>query len=373
MKGVYLQKNSPYYWIRYYDKYEQNPSKKRKSINTKIEVTPSDKLKSYNKQPLTGTPELRTRLKDFKNSLAIRNMEVYSGVKLNKRILLSDLVNEYLINSPNLRPASQNMYRYSAQKFIESAKDKNLLSISQRDYSEFVEGMKLHGVNETTQSTISKHLSVLFNYAVKKKYVNESIITLLRAPVGMPEPIPVKDLNTILEFYSNKEKRLTKEKVNHDKQEILNQKLFVFLMYYTGMRQSSILSLEWTSFDFENRILIASNVKGRKKFVFPVHDKLYKMLKPLQRKSGRVIERKDKRMYFWDRDLKKLVALGKIKKKYQMYQLRDTFSTMLASSRVDVSVIQDLLNHSSINITKNSYLLSDAERNRLLLNRVKFI
>lgn len=85
-----------------------------------------------------------------------------------------------------------------------------------------------------------------------------------------------------------------------------------------------------------------------------------------------MIIRKDKRLKFWDRDLMKLVKDNKIKKKYQMYQLRDTFSTLLASSRVDVSVIQDLLNHSNIAITKNSYLLSDAERNRLLLNRVKF-
>lgn len=372
MKGVYLQKNSPYYWIRYYDKYEPNPSKKRKSVNTKIEVTPSDKLKSFNKQPLTGTQELRNRLKEFKTSLAVRNMEVYSGVKINKSINLSVLVDEYLQNNPNLRKNSRLMYHYSANKLIESTKDKNLLSISQRDYSQFVQKMKDVGVNETTQSTISKHLSVLFNYAKKQGYIKESIIKLLKAPPGVPEPIPHEDLITILNFYHDKEKILRKNKVNFDPAAIKEQKLLVFLMHYTGMRQSSILALEWTNFNFDNHLIVANNVKGRKLFYFPLHNKLYNLLKPIKKDFGKVITRKDTRLYFWDRDLKKLVKENKIKKKYQMYQLRDTFSTLLASSSVDVSIIQDLLNHSNIAITKNSYLLSDAERNRVLLNKVKF-
>lgn len=43
MSGIYTQNNSPYYWIRYYDKFEEDARKKRKSLNTKIPVTEADK------------------------------------------------------------------------------------------------------------------------------------------------------------------------------------------------------------------------------------------------------------------------------------------------------------------------------------------
>ena len=42
MASIYTQKNSPYYWIRYYDILEHEPSKKRKSLNSKIPITPAD-------------------------------------------------------------------------------------------------------------------------------------------------------------------------------------------------------------------------------------------------------------------------------------------------------------------------------------------
>lgn len=76
MKGVYLQKNSPYYWIRYYDKFEQNDSRKRKSINSKIEVTPSDLKRFQKKEKLLGTPELRNKVKGFRDALTNRNIEL---------------------------------------------------------------------------------------------------------------------------------------------------------------------------------------------------------------------------------------------------------------------------------------------------------
>lgn len=76
MKGVYLQKNSPYYWIRYYDKFEQNDTRKRKSINTKIEVTPSDLKRFQKKEKLLSTTELRNKVKGFRDALTNRNIEL---------------------------------------------------------------------------------------------------------------------------------------------------------------------------------------------------------------------------------------------------------------------------------------------------------
>lgn len=95
MKGVYVRKESPYYWIRYYDKYEQADSRKRKSINTKIEVTQSDWKRYKGSQQLAGTPELRNKLKSFRDGLNNRNIEIQSGVKLRHDKTLLDGYEEF--------------------------------------------------------------------------------------------------------------------------------------------------------------------------------------------------------------------------------------------------------------------------------------
>jgi hypothetical protein len=87
MASIYTQKNSPYYWIRYYDILEHEPSKKRKSLNSKIPITPADQRrieeakKKGEKPKLQGTPELKKRLREFATGLAERNMQAKSGVK----------------------------------------------------------------------------------------------------------------------------------------------------------------------------------------------------------------------------------------------------------------------------------------------------
>ena len=101
MASIYTQKNSPYYWIRYYDILEHEPSKKRKSLNSKIPITPADQRrieeakKKGDKPELQGTPELKKRLREFKTGLAERNMQAKSGVKLIKRLTLSEGYKEF--------------------------------------------------------------------------------------------------------------------------------------------------------------------------------------------------------------------------------------------------------------------------------------
>lgn len=379
MASIYTQKNSPYYWIRYYDILEHEPSRKRKSLNSKIPITPADQRrieeakKKGDKPELQGTPELKKRLREFKTGLAERNMQAKSGVKLIKRLNLSEIVKEYIINNPQLKKSSIEMYNYSVAKFIESQGDKQIHQYSKKHYFNFVEWMKQNIPNETSQSTLSKHLSVIFNYAKKNNYVIDTIVKILKAPPGIPEPIPQKDLEVILNFYRNKIQNLETSKVNFEKSDIEEQRLIVELMYYTGMRQSSILKLNWENISLDQRVIVVRNVKGKRDFIFPIHDRLFHLLEKIESKDGSLIKRTDTRLSFWDRDLKKLLKNKKIKKKYQMYQLRDTFASTCANAQIDISVVQDLLSHSNINITKNNYLLPEAERNRLLLNRVAFL
>lgn len=364
MRGVYLIERSPFYWLRYYDKYEPNPARKRKSVNLKIEVTEADRKRHKQGLRLIGTSQLREQVTVIRSALAQRNIEIFSGVRIIGGKTLSETLREYLLENPSLSTSSVAMYVYAVDKFISVCCEYPIYKYSKKDYSDFILSYK--DKNKTTLSTITKHLSVIFNFALKKKYIKESIIKITAAPKGIPQPIPISDLITILAFYDKKETHLKERKINFAPLEIREQRLIVYLLFYTGLRKSSIFALYKKDIDFENEFIIASNIKGKKKFLFPLHGLLKTLLKDCNEK---IISRTDKRLYFWDRDLKKMVKEGKIKKKYQIHSLRDTFSTLLASKRVDVSTIQDLLDHSNINITKEHYLLTDSRQTKKMLDK----
>lgn len=82
LRGVFIQKNSPFYWIVYYDKLEPNPKKRCKYINTKIEVTKADRERKKEGKRLLGTPELKRLVKAFRFALAKRNIEYKINYKL---------------------------------------------------------------------------------------------------------------------------------------------------------------------------------------------------------------------------------------------------------------------------------------------------
>jgi hypothetical protein len=132
VKGIYLQKKSPYYWLRYYDKLEPDPSRKRKSVNTKILITPSDQRRARKKTRLEGTAELRRLLKQFKTGLAERNLQAQSGIKLKKDLKLSEGYAEFKQlksvpgNKGQIKQKTIKSYDLAVDHLIKSCGDKKI-------------------------------------------------------------------------------------------------------------------------------------------------------------------------------------------------------------------------------------------------------
>jgi len=364
MKGIYIRKDSSYYWFSFYDKFESAPKKRIKKISTKIKITNSDKQRFLKGMKPIGTPQLNKLITSFREALTRRQFESMTNSTVRKELYISDLLNNYVTLHPALTESSIKVYQYAVNRFISNLKERPISSYSDKDYYEFINQLKITNTNRTTINTISKHLKVLFNYAIKQNLISNNIIKVIPAPAGIPLPIPIDDLKTILNYYNSKELYLSQRKVSYNKEEIKEQRLIVHILLYTGIRKSSLLRLTLSDIDYDNKVIIIRNVKGKKNFVFPLFDKL-KLL--LQNCEGKIIKRIDKRFSFWNRDIQKLVEMKLIKKKYQLHSLRDTFSTLLASSGVDVAIVQELLNHSDIKTTKEHYLLIDSNKKKQLL------
>jgi integrase len=129
---------------------------------------------------------------------------------------------------------------------------------------------------------------------------------------------------------------------------------------YTGMRKSEILRLEWHDVDVEHGFIHIRGPKGGQDQMIPLNDAAKEVFERLPR-AGRLVfpgihgERTG--IYH---------ALAEIKKKAglpadfrPLHGLRHHYASMLASSGVDMYVIQKLLTHKSASMTQRYAHLRD--------------
>ena len=366
MPSIYPQKKSPFYWIRYYDKNESDPNKRRKAFNTKINITPGDLRRITDRKKgeplkLQGTSELKKMLSEFKSGLAQLQLENKTGIKLKKSPLLSEGLKEYLFYKPNLKHKTITAYNYAVDLMIIACTDKLIAKYKYKDYillirycKELVLNTKKKDkkediqqdkqphprYNETSIAIITRHLHPLWNYFVKQKYTNDNIIQKIKTPKGIPHPIPEKELRQILLYYKDKG--------------IKTQNNAVRFLLLTGLRPSSAIAQQWEWIDLEQDMMTVLNVKANRFFIFPIHSELKKLLLEIGPKpKGTLLGYKTKdSLDFFNRDMFKLLRFNLITYKYSLYNLRDTFASYLANNNLDMSNVQDLLDHSDAKITR---------------------
>ncbi len=364
MKGVYLQKNSPYYWIRYYDKYDQDEKRKRKSVNTKIEVTAADWRRYIEKKKLVGTSELRDKLKSFRNGLAERNIEIQSGVKLKHDLTLLNGFEEFkrVRTVPGSRKeiklkTIQN-YQLAVDHFVNCSGNKLIYKYTDKEYITLLNYFEGKGLSRNSRSIYTRALRSLWKYFQEKNYTLKNIIEPVEAETKDPDPIPLDDMFTIIEYF----------KADTD---YPHHYFIVYFMLLTGCRPSSAIMQAKEEIDFKRKIITIKNVKsGRRKgkefYKFPLYRELEQLLKLMNadKGTGRLFS-----MYsivpgnytwplsFWKRGIGFLVKAKKISKAYSLKQIRPTFASFLINNlKMDIFTVKKLLDHTDVKITDKHYI-----------------
>lgn len=355
MARFYLRPRSPFYYIDVFDRSEG----KRIRIATKIKGTAADFNRMGMGTPLRGNKEIIALIAKIEAAITSKIIEESLNIRLTPSISLSEAYNDYAFNHPAIKPATLYSYKIALDTFLQVVGDKDIANVNSNDYNNYYKHLIDNNYSLATQSSYIKRLNVLWNFFIEKKYCKINIIKKIKDPEGHPEPIPMEDLNTIFEYFKVKSIR------DHS---ALQQYNFISIMRYTGLRQSSIIALSWDDVDFANNIVWVNNVKGNKRYPYPLHQKLKLILTEMGTKQGKIFNYKGTdSLSFWDRDLKNLVTAGKIRKKYQMYQLKDTFASELVNSGVAVGTVQTLLNHYNIKTTQQHYV---SVQNSFLLDEV---
>jgi integrase/recombinase XerD len=165
---------------------------------------------------------------------------------------------------------------------------------------------------------------------------NESLAKQIKAPKvdkRLPKFITYDELNKLLENTDN-----------------YRDKLIIKFLFYTGVRVSELIKIKKNDIIFEEGFVKVYG-KGGKERIVPIPKELLNELKDYINKintenifplSSRQVER----------IIKNIAKKAGISKKVTPHVLRHSLATTLLSKGVDIRYIQEILGHSSLNITQ---------------------
>lgn len=205
-------------------------------------------------------------------------------------------------------------------------------------------------------SKVSAVLKSFFNFLVDEEVMLRSPAKKLKSPQKVekaPSILSRAEVFRVLDVIKYASLRCRKNYVR--------DKLIISLLYYTGVRKSELLKLDWDDLNLEINTLLVKDSKNRKSRIIPLHKKVSELLDeylslrlPLKN-HALIIGEQGKRLtkQSFENLLKMYLNIaGLSKKNYTAHSFRHSFATHLVEAGVDVFKVQKLLGHSSLDTTR---------------------
>lgn len=150
------------------------------------------------------------------------------------------------------------------------------------------------------------------------------------------------------------------------------------MAYRTGLRQGDIMTMRWTSVDFDRRVLVVTPSKTRrlnKRVVIPMDDTLYALLlehkaKPYNNYGEHVCVLPEAEWYYHDNIVRVKYQFDSIMRRlgyeqFTFHSYRHGFVSRLVNSGVSPIVISSITGHCLEEIQTYAHVSVDAQRNAL--------
>lgn len=260
--------------------------------------------------------------------------------------------------------------------------DPKTLKAYRIDLTQFIQNVAVHDISEVTPDILEKYIATL-HQQYKPKTVKRKIASLkaffhyleykdliernpfnkirvkFREPVILPKTIP---LHTVEVFLSTIYKQQKNASTLYQRRNALRDAAVIEMLFATGMRISELCSLRLNDVNlYERTILIYG--KGRKERIIQLgNNDVIDILTQYRTTYNEQI-----RMcgYFFvnqngsslsDQSIRRMInkytSLAAIELHITPHMFRHTFATSLLEADVDIRYIQEMLGHSSINITE---------------------
>lgn len=197
-----------------------------------------------------------------------------------------------------------------------------------------------------------------------------------REPVILPKTIPLCIIEQLLKTLYHQH---SIARTAHQKQATLRDIAVIELLFSTGIRISELCALKATDVNLiDNTILIFG--KGRKERRIQIcNEDVLKILKDYKDCFRKCIDQSN---HFFvasngqplsdqsvRRMIRKYTALAGIEMHITPHMFRHTFATSLLETDVDIRYIQEMLGHSSINITEIYTHVTTSKQKDILMNK----
>lgn len=332
----------------------------RKTVGHKADGSPI--VKSFYG---SGIKEAEEKAQEYMNKLKTGLITDFDKITLN------DLMFKWIYDikkNDNIKPSTFESYEGTYRNYVKESEIANLrlFNIKSINLQEYYNKLSKNGFSSSQIKKTNKLLFQFFKYAISEGYISKNPSENVVIPKLECENKPKEQL----EYYSENEIKLIKEKIKGNELELL-----VLFAIGTGLRQGELLALRYSDIDFENsRLKVNRTVKTN--YIFDEKNNKHKQqnfLEPKTSNSKRIVDipssllrllpkNESNDLIFTDNgnvwEARKLyrhwntfLKENKLPIK-KFHSLRHTYATLLLSKGVELITVSKLLGHSSIKITE---------------------
>ncbi len=276
--------------------------------------------------------------------------------------ILIDNYLEYCKNQKRLDPKTINAYRIDLSQFSKQNIAPNASDITSDMLENYVATLHQKFKPKTVKRKIAS-LKAFFHYLEYKEItiINpfNKIKLHFREPVILPKTIPLHTVETFLSAIYN---QYHNAKNTYQRDCALRDVAVIELLFATGMRISELCSLKINDVNLYDRTVLIYGKGAKERLIQIGNDDVAKILNTY--KSTFLTKMQKCHHFFANpngtalsdqsvrRMIKKYTSLAGIELHITPHMFRHTFATSLLEADVDIRYIQEMLGHSSINITE---------------------
>lgn len=269
---------------------------------------------------------------------------------------------EYCEYQKRLDKKTLKAYRIDLAQFSTAVIPTNISDITPDILEKFIANLHQKYKPKTVKRKIAS-LKALFHYLEYKELIDKNpfcrIQVKFREPVILPKTIP---LHTMEVFLATIYRQCTNAKTDYQKRNALRDAAVIELLFSTGMRISELCTLGVNDIDLYDRTIYIYGKGSKERRIQIGNDDVIHVLEMYQKSFRTEIQRS---MHFFTnqngnplsdqcvrRMINKYTSLAAIELHITPHMFRHTFATSLLEADVDIRYIQEMLGHSSINITE---------------------
>lgn len=253
-------------------------------------------------------------------------------------------------------------YHIDLRQFSESTLSSNITEITTDILENYIANLHQHYKPKTVKRKIAT-LKAFFHYLEYKDQINinpfNKIHTRFREPVILPKTIP---LHTVEKFLATMYDQRNIATTPYQKRNALRDIAVTELLFATGMRISELCALKKNDVNLFDGIILIYGKGDKERRIQIGNDSVLLILK--EYKNNFFTEIQNCNHFFTNqsgnplsdqavrRMITKYTNLAAIDLHITPHMFRHTFATSLLEADVDIRYIQEMLGHSSINITE---------------------